>query len=69
MARWQADSKGAGFPDPDFATTDRVVDGRSIPLASDDECLMLLAKAVRDHDPESLDAVARLIGRLAVPIE
>jgi predicted transcriptional regulator len=38
-------------------------------LVSDDECLALLAKAVEDHDPESLDEVAWLIGRLAVPIE
>jgi hypothetical protein len=36
---------------------------------SDDECLALLAKAVDAHDPESLDQVAWLIGRLAVPIE
>jgi hypothetical protein len=69
MASRQADSTGAGFPDPDGATMALVVDGRSVPLASDDECLALLAKAVEDHDPESLDTVARLIGRLAVPIE
>jgi len=36
---------------------------------SDDECLARLARAVRDHDAEQLDEVARLIARLAVPIE
>jgi hypothetical protein len=40
-----------------------------IPAMSDDECLMRLAQAVRDHDYEHLDEVARLIGRLAVTIE
>jgi hypothetical protein len=36
---------------------------------SDDECLARLARAVKEHDVEQLDEVARLIGRLAVPIE
>jgi hypothetical protein len=36
---------------------------------SDDECLVRLARAVEAHDSEQLDEVARLIGRLAVPIE
>jgi predicted nucleotidyltransferase len=36
---------------------------------SDDECLVRLAQAVRDHDSDRLDEVARLIGRLVVPIE
>jgi hypothetical protein len=36
---------------------------------SDDECLIRLAQAVRDHDSEHLDELARLIGRLAVTIE
>jgi hypothetical protein len=40
-----------------------------IPSMSDDECLIRLAQAVRDHDSEHLDEVARLIGRLAVTIE
>jgi hypothetical protein len=40
-----------------------------IPAMSDDECLIRLAQAVRDHDSEHLDEVARLIGRLAVTIE
>jgi hypothetical protein len=53
----------------DFATTASSTDWRSKPLVSDDECLALLAKAVETHDPESLDEVAWLIGRLAVPIE
>jgi hypothetical protein len=40
-----------------------------IPAMSDDECLVRLAQAVRDHDSDRLDEVARLIGRLVVPIE
>jgi hypothetical protein len=39
------------------------------PLMSDDECLRRLAGAVEEHDPEHLEEVARLIGRLAVTIE
>ena len=40
-----------------------------IPVISDDECLTRLAQALRDHDSEHLDELARLIGRLAVTIE
>jgi hypothetical protein len=40
-----------------------------IPAMSDDECVARLAQAIEDHDTEQLDEVARLIGRLAVPIE
>ena len=44
-----------------------------IAAMSDDECLIRLAQAVRDHDSAAasvdLDEVARLIGRLAVTIE
>jgi hypothetical protein len=40
-----------------------------VPSMSDDECLARLARAVEDHDAGQLDEVARLIGRLAVPIE
>jgi hypothetical protein len=39
------------------------------PAMSDEECLLRLAQAVADHDSAQLDEVARLIGRLAVPIE
>jgi hypothetical protein len=39
------------------------------PAMSDDECLVRLAQAVRDHDSDRLEEVARLIGRLAVTIE
>jgi hypothetical protein len=39
------------------------------PPMTDEECLVRLAQAVRDHDAEHLDEVARLIGRLAVTIE
>ena len=40
-----------------------------IPAMSDDDCLRRLAQALEEHDSEHLDEVARLIGRLAVPIE
>jgi hypothetical protein len=40
-----------------------------VPAMSDDECLTRLARAVEDHDAGALDEVARLIARLAVPIE
>ncbi|XSC46831.1 hypothetical protein ACF1BQ_014880 [Bradyrhizobium sp. RDT10] len=46
-----------------------------IPAMSDDECLLRLAQAIEEHDTEHLpdtehlDEVARLIARLAVPIE
>jgi hypothetical protein len=53
----------------DFARSGPSTDWRSRPVVSDDECLARLAKAVENHDPESLDEVAWLIGRLAVPIE
>jgi hypothetical protein len=36
---------------------------------SDDECVRLLADAVEAHDSGHLDAVAQLLGRLAVVIE
>jgi len=39
------------------------------PEMSDDECLVRLAQVVAEHDSDHLDEVARLIGRLAVPIE
>lgn len=37
--------------------------------ASDDECVVRLARAVAEHDDHKLQEVAELIGRLAVPIE
>ena len=40
-----------------------------VPVLSDDECLVRLAKALEEHDSGHLDEVARLIGRLAVTIE
>jgi hypothetical protein len=39
------------------------------PSMSDEECLARLARAINDHDDDKLDEVARLIARLAVPIE
>jgi hypothetical protein len=44
-------------------------DLQSLPLISDDECLIRLAAAVENHDRKRLDEVALLISRLAVPIE
>ena len=41
----------------------------NVPAISDDECLVRLAQAVKNHDSDYLDEVARLIGRLAVTIE
>ena len=40
-----------------------------VPEMSDDECIVRLAQVIADHDSGHLDEVARLIGRLAVPIE
>ncbi|OAF05739.1 hypothetical protein AYJ54_02255 [Bradyrhizobium centrolobii] len=40
-----------------------------VPKLSDDECLARLVHAVEAPDPERLDEVAALIGRLAVAIE
>ncbi len=40
-----------------------------VPGMSDDECVVRLAQVIADHDAGHLDEVARLIGRLAVPIE
>ena len=40
-----------------------------ISALSDDECLACLARVVEAQDCAQLDAVARLIGRLAVTIE
>jgi hypothetical protein len=40
-----------------------------IPSLSDDECLVRLAQVVEAHDSESLEEVARLIGRLVATIE
>jgi hypothetical protein len=58
----------------DIIQTERVKPAPSIvpadiPSLSDDECLARLARAVEAHDSESLEEVARLIGRLAVTIE
>ena len=52
----------------DLKTVPSVVPG-GIPAMSDDDCLRRLAQALEEHDCEHLDEVARLIGRLAVPIE
>jgi hypothetical protein len=40
-----------------------------VPAMSDDECLARLARAIEEHDADQLDEVARLLGRLMVPIE
>jgi len=41
----------------------------NVPSMSDDECLKRLARVVQTHDAAQLEEVARLIGRLVVPIE
>jgi hypothetical protein len=70
MASLQTDVARMGVTGRDAA-----IDWRAMQSVSDDECLVLLAKAVEDHEPgsdhdsASLDEVAWLIGRLAVPIE
>ena len=40
-----------------------------LPGLSDDQCLALLARAVKQPDSARLDDVAALMGRLAVPLE
>ena len=45
------------------------IDPTYVPSMSDEECLARLARAIERHDAGQLDEVARLIGRLAVPIE
>jgi hypothetical protein len=53
---------------PSIAPSD-IPAASDIPDMSDDECLLRLAQAVEEHDTKRLDEVARLIARLAVPIE
>lgn len=45
------------------------IDLGSLPLISDNECLVRLAAAVEIHDDDRLDELALLISRLAVTIE
>ena len=40
-----------------------------VPILSDDECLIRLARAVEARDSRDLREVARLLGRLTVIIE
>ena len=42
---------------------------RGMPAMSDEECLVRLAQAIKDHDSDHLEELAWLIGRLAVTIE
>jgi uncharacterized protein (DUF1778 family) len=56
MARQQATSKA-----------ETPIDDKAL-LYSDDECVQRLA-ALLEKDPKNLKAIARLISRLAVPIE
>jgi hypothetical protein len=74
MPSMQIGFAGTHLLEQNYATQNCATAGRSAgwhatSSVTDDECLALLAKAVEDHDPESLDEVAWLIGRLAVPIE
>jgi hypothetical protein len=48
--------------------TEPQVDERAF-LSSDDECVQMLAALVERRDSRDLDKIARLIGRLAVPLE
>jgi hypothetical protein len=48
--------------------TEPQVDERAF-LSSDDECVQMLAALVERRDSRDLDEIARLIGRLAVPLE
>ena len=57
MARQQATSKAETQIDD------------AAPLYSDDECVQRLAALLEHKDPKNLKAIARLISRLAVPIE
>ena len=47
---------------------DTQVDSEAL-LYSDDECVQRLAALLEHNDTRNLQAIARLIGRLAVPIE
>ncbi|MGH6778668.1 MAG: hypothetical protein ACRECL_11775 [Bradyrhizobium sp.] len=40
-----------------------------VPVLSDDECVARLARAVETRDPNCLQEVAQLIGRLAAIVE
>jgi hypothetical protein len=53
----------------DFSRPTPSIVPSDIPALSDDECLIRLAQAVREHDTEHLEEVARLIARLLVTIE
>ena len=57
----------ASASDPQSAGPSIVPD--AVPAMSDDECLAQLARAIHVADGAHLDEVARLIARLAVPIE
>lgn len=45
------------------------IDEQTMHTITDDECMSRLAHVVKEHDDHKLCEVARLIGRLAVPIE
>jgi hypothetical protein len=57
MARQRTTSKG-----------ETQIDGEAL-LPSDDECVQKLAALLEHKDSKNLRAIARMIGRLAVPIE
>jgi hypothetical protein len=46
-----------------------IIPGDDVPGLSDDECVARLAREIEVRDETHLDAVARLIARLAVAIE
>jgi hypothetical protein len=53
----------------DFSRPTPSIVPSDVPALSDDECLIRLAQAVREHDTEHLEEVARLIARLVATIE
>lgn len=56
----------SSFQSPGLVPSER---NQMAPAISDDECMSRLARAVAEHDDRRLSEVAKLIGRLAVPIE
>jgi hypothetical protein len=51
------------------STVETQVDDKAVVLYSDDECVQRLAALVEHKDRRTLKETARLISRLAVPIE
>jgi hypothetical protein len=71
LVRPEIRQKGDEMPNVQTHSTTaiRSIVPRVVPPLSDDECLVRLARTVRDHDADHLDELAQMIGRLAVTIE